>query len=109
MLGFYLVFFSLFNSLAELCRFADRTFYLDWWSSPTIDQFWRRWNLPVYRWCSAHLYRPLLSAGWGKLPSTLAVFLTSAVLHEYLFSVPLGLVGSTAFLGMLAQVQYYLI
>lgn len=36
--------------LAELLRFADRTFYLDFWNATTIDAFWRKWNVPV----SAH-------------------------------------------------------
>ena len=41
------------------------------------------------RWCVRHVYKPLLSYGWSKTSSMVAVFLMSAFFHEYLVSVPL--------------------
>ena len=38
--GFYAIFHSAFNILAELMRFADRNFYGDWWNAPTLRVYW---------------------------------------------------------------------
>ena len=41
------------------------------------------------RWAIRHLYKPLLRNGASKLGAKAIVFLLSAILHEYLLSVPL--------------------
>ena len=50
LIGFYLVFHSFTNTMAEVMRFADRNFYNDWWNADNIVVFWKTWNLPVHRW-----------------------------------------------------------
>ena len=72
--------------MAEVSGSSERTFYLDWWNSATMEQFWRQWNLPVHRWCVQHIYLPLVSRGGAKLTGVMVTFLFSAVLHEYLIS-----------------------
>ena len=49
LLGFYAFFHCGMNVLAEVLRFADRGFFLDWWNSTRLDSFWRKWNLPGAR------------------------------------------------------------
>ncbi|CAF9913553.1 MAG: hypothetical protein HETSPECPRED_001594 [Heterodermia speciosa] len=46
--GFFAVFQSVLNALAEVMRFGDREFYADWWNSPSVGTYWRTWNKPVY-------------------------------------------------------------
>ncbi len=61
-------------------------------------------NLPVHRWCVRHMFKPLLRGGHSVLAAQTVVFLFSAVLHEYLVSVPLRMFKAYAFLGMIVQV-----
>lgn len=101
---FYWFFHSVLNVLAELLRFADREFYRDWWNSETIVYFWQAWNIPVHKWCTRHVYKPLLRSGYSKIVAQLIVFLLSAFFHEYLVSVPLHMFKLWAFSGMVAQI-----
>jgi len=45
----------------------------------------------------------LLKRGWSKLAANFFVFIVSALAHEYLVCVPLGVVSYYAFLAMLMQ------
>ena len=49
----------------------------------------------------------MLHRGYSKLTVSVAVFLVSALLHEYLVSVPLRMFKYYAFMGMLGQVSTY--
>ncbi|XP_072052041.1 diacylglycerol O-acyltransferase 1-like [Amphiura filiformis] len=101
---FYFYFHSFLNIMGELLRFADREFYQDWWNSETVGYFWQNWNIPVYRWCKRHVYKPMLRRGFSKFQANVMVFFLSAVGHEYLVSVPLHMFRLWAFMGMLMQV-----
>ena len=105
LLGFYALFHCWLNILAELLRFADRTFFSDWWNATTIEAFWRKWNKPVHEWCLRHVFVDLQQlTGVPRHVSMLAVFLFSAVFHELLFSVAFKTFRPWFFLGMLGQV-----
>ncbi|TKR61705.1 hypothetical protein L596_028785 [Steinernema carpocapsae] len=104
LLFFYLLFHSTLNFLAELLRFGDRQFYKDWWNSETITYFWKSWNIPVHRWALRHIYLPMVRNHYSKMTAALAVFFISALLHEYLVSVPLHMFRLWAYYGMMAQV-----
>ena len=84
-----------------------RNFYDDWWNADDLFEFWKLWNLPVHRWAVRHLFKPMLHRGYSKLTVSVAVFLVSALLHEYLVSVPLRMFKYYAFMGMLGQVSTY--
>lgn len=101
---FYTYFHSAMNLLAELLRFADREFYLDFWNAETITYFWKTWNIPVHRWAVRHLYKPMVRNGFTKFSAAVAVFSVSAFFHEYLVSVPLHMFRLWAFYGMLGQI-----
>jgi len=110
LIGFYLIFHSGLNTVAEIMQFADRNFYSDWWNSNNIMVFWKTWNLPVHRWCVRHLYKPVLSYSQGnKMVASTVVFFVSAFFHEYLVSVPLRIFKAYAFAGMMFQIPLIVI
>lgn len=119
--GFFALFQSFLNALAEVTMFGDREFYSDWWNSPSVGVYWRTWNKPVYQFMKRHVFSPLVGRGWSTGQASIAVFVFSGVLHELLVGVPThniigqfnlesSLDGSgltfqigVAFLGMVAQ------
>ncbi|XP_065065126.1 diacylglycerol O-acyltransferase 1-like [Rhopilema esculentum] len=103
---FYVYFHSLLNIVGEIMRFGDRVFYKDWWNANTVQSFWQNWNIPIHRWAHRHLFQPMLRSGYSKIQASLTVFLLSAVFHELLVSVPLGMMKIWAFTGMIMQVPY---
>eukprot|EP00048_Salpingoeca_helianthica_P013667 m.205958 g.205958 ORF g.205958 m.205958 type:complete len:472 (+) comp15533_c1_seq1:2634-4049(+) len=104
LLLFYMFFHAWLNITGELLRFGDRQFYRDWWNATSIFWFWRNWNIPVHKWAVRHVFRPLVSHGYTRLQSQIAVFLLSAIFHEVLVGVPLGIPRLWSFLAMLTQV-----
>lgn len=86
--GFYAIFQSSLNFLAELLRFGDRDFYGDWWNSPNLRIYWKSWNKPVYSFMKRHVYSPLVGRGCPPLLAQIIVFIFSAALHEILVGVP---------------------
>ena len=86
--GFFAVFQSMLNALAEVMRFGDREFYTDWWNSPSVGMYWRTWNKPVYQFMKRHIYSPLVGRGWKPSTASIIVFLFSGFLHEILVGVP---------------------
>ncbi|KAL0473573.1 diacylglycerol O-acyltransferase [Neurospora intermedia] len=101
--GFFALFQSFLNALAEVTRFADRSFYDEWWNSESLGVYWRTWNKPVYQYFKRHVYSPMRSRGWSNATASLAVFFLSAVLHELLVGVPTHNLIGVAFLGMFLQ------
>ncbi|KAL2123887.1 hypothetical protein VTJ04DRAFT_252 [Mycothermus thermophilus] len=101
--GFFALFQSFLNALAEVMRFGDREFYEAWWNSESLGVYWRTWNKPVYQFFRRHVYSPMRSRGWSHMAASTAVFFVSAVLHELLVGVPTHNLIGVAFLGMFLQ------
>ncbi|KAF5613961.1 diacylglycerol O-acyltransferase [Fusarium subglutinans] len=101
--GFFALFQSFLNVLAEVLRFGDRSFYDDWWNSESLGAYWRTWNKPVYTYFKRHLYMPMIGRGWSPQAASFVVFLVSAILHEILVGVPTHNIIGVAFLGMFLQ------
>ena len=59
--------------------------------------------MPVHFFFIRHCYTPLLKRGWSKVWAAVLVFFASALAHEYLVDVPLGLTSYYAFLAMMLQ------
>ncbi|KAB8772375.1 hypothetical protein FH972_026664 [Carpinus fangiana] len=102
--GFFAIFQSALNLLAELMRFGDRDFYGDWWNSPNLRTYWSSWNKPVYHFMKRHIYAPLVGRGVSPPVAQICVFLFSGVLHEMLVGVPTHNIIGVAFIGMIAQI-----
>ncbi|KAL4864459.1 hypothetical protein BDV12DRAFT_176133 [Aspergillus spectabilis] len=107
--GFYALFQSLLNGLAEIMRFGDREFYTDWWNSPSFGVYWRSWNRPVYTFMKRHIYMPLVTRGWSSTAAGTVVFAVSAVLHEVLVGIPTHNLIGVAFMAMLFQLPLILL
>ncbi|KOS18525.1 Diacylglycerol O-acyltransferase 1 [Escovopsis weberi] len=101
--GFFALFQSFLNALAEVLRFGDRSFYDDWWNSESLGAYWRTWNKPVYTYFKRHVYVPMVGRGWSHGAASCAVFFVSAVLHEIAVGVPTHNIIGVAFLGMFLQ------
>ncbi|EEA25986.1 hypothetical protein TMatcc_005757 [Talaromyces marneffei ATCC 18224] len=101
--GFYALFQSLLNALAEIMRFGDREFYSDWWNSWSVGMYWRSWNKPVYLFMKRHIFSPLVGRGWSSFSASIMVFLFSAILHELLVGIPTHNLIGVAFAGMMFQ------
>lgn len=101
--GFFALFQSFLNGLAELMRFGDRNFYEDWWNSPDLATYWNTWNKPVYHFMRRHVYSPLRGRGWSHVMASFWVFTFSGFLHELAIGVPTHNILGVAFFGMLLQ------
>ncbi|KAF5400987.1 O-acyltransferase [Paragonimus heterotremus] len=106
LLFFYSTFHSFLNVVGELTRFGDRFFYSDWWNAESVPAFWSKWNIPVHRFARRHIYLPLIDCGLARPHAGMVVFFISALLHEFLISVPLKMPRMWAFLCMVTQMPY---
>lgn len=110
--GFWALFQSFLNALAEVTRFADRSFYDDcecyhylgglddlmlisifffvWtgWNSDSLGTYWRTWNKPVSNYFRRHVFTPLMGRGYSYNTSAVTVFTISAILHELAVGIP---------------------
>ncbi|MCJ1246010.1 hypothetical protein MMC30_003214 [Trapelia coarctata] len=102
--GFFAIFQSALNALAEVMKFGDREFYTDWWNSPSVGTYWRTWNKPVTHFMRRHIYSPLVGRGWNSDLASAMVFVFSGLLHEVLVGIPTHNIIGVAFLGMVLQI-----
>lgn len=102
--GFFAIFQSLFNLLAEVLRFGDRVFYEDWWNSHHLRMYWSTWNKPMYHFMRRHIYSPMVGRGWSPNLASIAVFVFSGFLHELAVGVPAHSILGVAFVGMVMQI-----
>lgn len=86
--GFFALFQSFLNALAEVMHFGDREFYTDWWNVSSIRTYWTSWNKPVTNFMKRHIYAPLIGRGWSPTAAQIVVFILSGILHELLVGVP---------------------
>ena len=101
--GFFALFHSFLNALAEIMKFGDRVFYEDWWNSTSLKMYWSTWNKPVYHFMRRHIYSPLVGRGWSHQAASMWVFVFSGFLHELAVGVPTHSILGVAFLGMVLQ------
>ncbi|KAJ4355696.1 uncharacterized protein N0V89_003716 [Didymosphaeria variabile] len=102
--GFFALFQSSMNGLAEIMRFADREFYEEWWNVSSVREYWTTWNKPVTNFMRRHIYSPLVGRGMPPSLAQIVVFFISAVLHELLVGIPTHNVLGVAFMGMMFQI-----
>lgn len=91
-----MVFFSFLhswhNAFAEMLRFGDRQFYLDWWNSTSYNVYYRTWNTLVQDWLYTYIYRDLYKMIGKNYRSMcqFAVIFISSVFHEHILSFSFG-------------------
>jgi sterol O-acyltransferase len=86
--GFYSVLHSFQNAFAEMLTFGDRMFYKEWWTSRSLSEYYRTWNVVVHDWLFTYIYKDMyeIVVPKSKVVAKLAVFLISAVIHEWILS-----------------------
>eukprot|EP00916_Digyalum_oweni_P018642 GHVL01031192.1.p1 GENE.GHVL01031192.1~~GHVL01031192.1.p1 ORF type:complete len:462 (-),score=60.50 GHVL01031192.1:80-1465(-) len=84
LLSFLGVFHHWLNLLAEITRFADRSFYDDWWNATSLGEYWHKWNSPIRNFMVRHVFRPMIHAGFSTSVAQVVVFVISAAMHEYI-------------------------
>jgi sterol O-acyltransferase len=105
LLAWYVIWECVLNVLAELTRFADRSFYGAWWNSVSWDQYARDWNRPVHHFLLRHVYHSSISAfRLSRWSATFVTFLLSAVVHELLMFCLFKKVRGYLFAMQLAQI-----
>ncbi|GJQ87542.1 hypothetical protein Trydic_g4816 [Trypoxylus dichotomus] len=65
---FYVLLQSWYNGMAELTKFADRQFYMDWWTSRNYGEFYRKWHVPVQDWLYTYIYKDIKNTITSKNP-----------------------------------------
>ncbi|XP_040196566.1 sterol O-acyltransferase 2-like [Rana temporaria] len=92
LLSFFAFLHCWLNAFAEMLRFADRMFYKDWWNSTSFANYYRTWNVVVHDWLFYYVYQDLLRLLNQKFRSgaMMTVFLISAFVHEYVFTLSFG-------------------
>ncbi len=63
----------------------------------------------MHKWMLRHVYFPALRAGIPRVWAGTLVFAVSAIFHELLVGLPLHMVRCWAFVGVMSQVQYFLL
>jgi len=89
-LGFFGILHAWCNAFAELCRFADRKFYTDWWNATSFSVYYRKWNIVVHDWLYAYLYLDVMQLGYSPTVGMFTVFFVSAIVHEYIITLAFG-------------------
>ncbi|KXL42344.1 hypothetical protein M433DRAFT_71877 [Acidomyces richmondensis BFW] len=102
--GFFALFQSFLNLLAEIMLFGDRDFYGDWWNSSDLRSYWTSWNKPVTHFMKRHIYSPMVGRGMPPMLAQIITFLFSGALHELLVGVPTHNILGIAFAGMFFQI-----
>ncbi|XP_044272101.1 sterol O-acyltransferase 1-like [Tribolium madens] len=89
---FFIVLHSWQNLFAELTRFGDRLFYLDWWTCTDYSGYFRKWNIIVQDWLYLYIYRDFSEFLFktNHLFAKFAVFSISAVVHEWILTYMFG-------------------
>ena len=93
LLLFFGLLHSWFNGWAELLRFPDRTFYLDWWNSEEFGTYYRKWNIVVHEFLFYYAYGDTVRFSKGKYGRGAGMFITfavSAIIHEVILSFVIG-------------------
>ena len=101
--GFFALFQSFLNGLAEIMYFGDREFYSDWWNVSNVRSYWTSWNKPVTHFMKRHIYTPMVGRGVPTILAQVITFLFSGMLHELLIGVPTHNILGVAFFGMVGQ------
>jgi sterol O-acyltransferase len=86
-------------------RFADRSFYDDWWNSTTFEEFARDWNKPVHHFLLRHVYVPLYrDCGLSRQRASFITFLVSSIFHEFAIAVVCGNLRMYLFIFQMTQI-----
>lgn len=92
LIGFFSFLHCWLNAFAEMLCFADRMFYKDWWNSTSFQSYYKTWNCVVHDFLYTYIYKDThyLVGKKYRFVSQFAIFLISAIFHEYVLTLALG-------------------
>jgi len=87
-LFYYMTFYFLFelylNLWAEVTKFADRQFYMDFWNISSFSDYGRTWNTITHYFLYLHVFKPCrFRLGLSGVKSGIMTTLVSSMLHDY--------------------------
>lgn len=97
---FFFIFKGYLMFIAVILQ-TDDILFSDWWNSTSMQEFWRKWNVPFHEFAKKYIYNRFKV--YGIFYSRLLCFLFSAILHEYGMYLTLGRFGGYMFVAMLGQ------
>lgn len=108
MIAFYGIFHGVLNALAELTYYADREFYLAWWDSASMEDFWRLWNRSVYKWMARHVYIESMRqvSFFNRTLASVGTFFVTAFMHEVVLAVAFTFLRPMFFTIIVVQIPY---
>ncbi|KAF5270200.1 hypothetical protein FQA39_LY08414 [Lamprigera yunnana] len=89
---------------ADVTGLTNLTFNSDWWNAEHLPEFWRRWNHIMHLCIKDNIVKPLLRNNWSKAQSELVAFLIAGVLHEALYTLPIGCCNGSGILVTLLEI-----
>jgi diacylglycerol O-acyltransferase-1 len=109
MIAFYGIFHCLLNAMAEISRFADREFYLEWWDATCMSEFWKMWNRAVYKWMCRHVYveSQRQVKFFNNTLAAISTYVVTAIMHEYLLSIAFVMFRPWFFAMIIAQSKFH--
>lgn len=108
LLVFLVIFEYLLGAFAEITRFADRQFFLDWWNSCDWLEFSREWNIPVHNFFRRHVYS-VSRKRMGRGVATGLTFFVSSLAHELVMGCISKKLRGYGFFAMMLQMPIVLI
>ncbi|XP_046913001.2 LOW QUALITY PROTEIN: sterol O-acyltransferase 1-like [Dermatophagoides farinae] len=102
---FYFFFHAYLNFTAELLRFGDRHYYDDFWNSKSAQEYFRKWNHVVQQWLYVYIFIPIDNRFHNRVLTNLAVFITSALAHEYIIGFTLRFFFPINLIAMIVLTQ----
>jgi len=86
------------NIFAEMLRFGDRRFHLDWWNEGTLAGYHRSNTIIIQDWLFYYVYCPIKRHTRSRLAAKITVLLLSGIVHDIMLALALGF-GTPAFLS----------
>ena len=83
--GYFMYIHNVQNLFAEILRFGDRLFYLDWWNEHDFNAWLLKWNIIVQDWLYYYIYRDFKEYVCdNNFIARVVVFLFSFMMHEWI-------------------------
>eukprot|EP00727_Mastigamoeba_balamuthi_P004500 m51a1_g14048 hypothetical protein (1075) ;mRNA; r:1186919-1192565 len=100
---FYGMFHCFLNAVAEVCMYANRDFYGDWWDSSDVAEWARKWNTTVQAWLGSIYVLLRSKCGVPRGIAVLLSILLSSCWHDFILSFALKKVTvfTTIFMSIL--------
>lgn len=110
LLNIHLFFESVPNALAELARYSDRQFYVDWWNAVTVEEFIQKWfKLPYIFFYRHGFVRLVLKYQMNQTLARIITFVFYSVSMELVLILSLGIYKCYTFKLLMIALLWHVI